>query len=151
MPTRKQRRRELKARRHEYEFVYVDEEGNEVEVDPDELKKPEKTKNVRAADTKGGSGKKRPAKKDARGRPIRKVPAPTWRRSLKRAAIVGVLMFALISVMQKSSSMTTKAMIAIFYGILFIPMSFMLDRSMYRNYLRKSGQTDESATRSKRR
>jgi hypothetical protein len=146
VPTRKQRRRELKSRRHEYELVYVDEEGNEVEVDPDEVAKPEKTKNVRAANTKG-TGKKRPAQKDARGRPLRAVPAPTWGRSLKRAAIVAILMFALISFMQKSSSMTTKAMIAIFYGILFVPMSFMLDRSMYRNYLRRSGQTEDSATR----
>ena len=37
MPTRKQRRRRLKELRHDYEYVYVDEEGREVEVDPAEL------------------------------------------------------------------------------------------------------------------
>ena len=38
MPTRKQRRREAKARRHDYEYVYVDDEGNEVAVDQGELR-----------------------------------------------------------------------------------------------------------------
>ncbi len=30
MPTKKQKRRNQKARRHEYEYVYLDDEGNEV-------------------------------------------------------------------------------------------------------------------------
>ena len=38
MPTRKQRRRNQKARRHEYEYVYLDDEGNEVPVEPSELR-----------------------------------------------------------------------------------------------------------------
>src|SRR5438874_6760624 len=37
MPTRKQRRRDLKSKRHDYEFVYVDGEGNELEEVPEEL------------------------------------------------------------------------------------------------------------------
>ena len=35
MPTRKQRRRALKERRHEYETVWVDSEGNELAEPPD--------------------------------------------------------------------------------------------------------------------
>jgi hypothetical protein len=37
VPTRKQRRRQQKERRHEYEIVYVDDEGNEVgtEAEPE--------------------------------------------------------------------------------------------------------------------
>ena len=38
MPTKKQRRRHQKARRHEYEYVYLDDEGNEVPVEPSELR-----------------------------------------------------------------------------------------------------------------
>ena len=38
MPTKKQRRRNQKARRHEYEYVYLDDEGNEVPADPSELR-----------------------------------------------------------------------------------------------------------------
>ena len=37
MPTRKQRRRAQKERRHEYETVWVDAEGNELEEPPEEL------------------------------------------------------------------------------------------------------------------
>ena len=42
MPTRKQKRRELKAQRHDYEFVYVDGEGNELDEVPEELEQPKK-------------------------------------------------------------------------------------------------------------
>jgi len=38
MPTKKQRRRQQKSRRHEYEYVYVDDSGQEVPVDPAELR-----------------------------------------------------------------------------------------------------------------
>ena len=36
MPTRKQRRRAQKERRHEYETVWVDAEGNELDEPPEE-------------------------------------------------------------------------------------------------------------------
>lgn len=145
MPTRKQRRRDQKARRHDYEYVYVDDDGNEVDVDPDDVERPAKPARPKARAAAGVSAKSakgRPAR-DSRGRPIRAVPPPTWQRSVKRAAIVAVLMFGLISIMQKNSALPTKVMIAGFYGLLFVPMSFMLDRTMYRNYLRRSGQPDE--------
>src|SRR6266581_160125 len=56
MPTRKQRRRHQKALRHEYEYVYLDEEGNEVPVDPSELR-PEKNGQRDSKPRKGSSGK----------------------------------------------------------------------------------------------
>ena len=36
MPSRKQRKRRAKDRRHEWEYVYVDETGEEVEAPEDE-------------------------------------------------------------------------------------------------------------------
>ena len=42
MPTRKQRRRAVKERRHEYETVWVDGEGNELEEPPEDAAVPEK-------------------------------------------------------------------------------------------------------------
>ena len=42
MPTRKQRRRDLKAKRHDYEFVYVDADGNELDEVPEEVEKPKR-------------------------------------------------------------------------------------------------------------
>src|SRR3712207_7073011 len=43
-------RRRQKGRRHEYEYVWVDDDGKEVEVDPEEL---------RAAKSERGNGKAR--------------------------------------------------------------------------------------------
>jgi len=40
MATRKQRKRSQKERRHEYETVWVDAEGNELEEPPDDLVEP---------------------------------------------------------------------------------------------------------------
>src|SRR5947209_2741204 len=57
VPTRKQRRRQQKARRHEYEYVYVDDEGNEVEVDPAELPQ----KDGDRSESRGRRNDKRPA------------------------------------------------------------------------------------------
>ena len=64
MPTRKQRRREQKSRRHEWEYVYVDDEGNEVDVDPADLK-PERSGATRTA--RASAGKNRNGKAPAAG------------------------------------------------------------------------------------
>ena len=48
MAKRKQKRRQQKARRHDWEYVYVDDAGNEVEVDPDELARDKGIDAVRA-------------------------------------------------------------------------------------------------------
>jgi hypothetical protein len=56
MPTRKQRRRDLKSKRHDYEFVYVDGEGNELEEVPEELL--EQPKKERTNGSKPAAGKK---------------------------------------------------------------------------------------------
>src|SRR5919106_387232 len=86
MPTKKQRRRNQKARRHEYEYVYVDDDGNEVEVDPTELRADkENAREPRAAK----SPNKKPAERSGSGR---KIDPPSWRRSGKRALILGPLM-----------------------------------------------------------
>ncbi len=42
MPSRKQRRRREKLKRHDWEYVQLDEEGNEVPVAPAEVKKAER-------------------------------------------------------------------------------------------------------------
>src|SRR5947207_23139 len=68
MPSRKQRRRREKSFRHEYGFVTYDEEGNEVEVDPAEVR-PAKPKSERAQAKptgKGGRALREPAKQAAR-------------------------------------------------------------------------------------
>ena len=79
MPTRKQKRRELKAQRHDYEFVYLDGEGNELDEVPEELEEPkkERTNGSKPAATKKG----RPASRGHR--------QPRFRRGAAHSSAAG--------------------------------------------------------------
>jgi hypothetical protein len=133
MASRKQRRRRQKERRHEYEFVYVDEEGREVEVDDAELEK--------------SSG--RPERRDRKGtarRPqgkgtVRKVDPPSWNRVVRRAMILAPAVFLALSLLNSKESFATRLAVTAFYTVVFIPFMYLLDRTMYRTYLRRTGQT----------
>src|SRR6266404_4030940 len=85
MPTRKQRRRELKSKRHDYEFVYVDGEGNELDEVPEELEQPKKER----------SNGSKPAVAAKKGQParrgVRQPPEPSWNRAFKRGAMLGAV------------------------------------------------------------
>ncbi len=129
MPTRKQKRRDAKAKRHDYEFVYVDDEGNEVEV-PDE---PEKSHN----------GAKPAAKKTSTppARGARRAPQPpSWQRAGKRAVILGVVVFVLFGILNKSHGYAGPALAAVIYTALFIPFTYLLDKFAYKRWLVRQQQ-----------
>lgn len=135
MPSRKQRRRDLKAKRHEYEFVYVDGEGNELdEVPPDLLEQEKKER------TNGAKAAKQPAKKASAGgrgqRPARVPPQPSWNRAFKRAAMLGAVVFALFALSAgKAHNRYLAGLIpAVVYTILFVPFTYYIDRFAYRRY-----------------
>jgi hypothetical protein len=131
MPSRKQRRRREKTFRHEYGFVTYDDEGNEVEVEPAEIR-PEKPKAERA--------KPKPTGKN--GRPLREPPTPSWRRSLKRGGIWGGLMFVvLVFFLPGTGSPASRVGIGLLYAAAFVPLTYWIDRLAYRNYLRRSGKS----------
>lgn len=125
MPTRKQRRRKAKTFRHEFDFVTYDEEGNEVEVDPTELRAA-KAKESPKKGAKGGKGSSRSA------RPVREVQPPSWERALKRGGLMGGGLIAIFIVFLKAP-----VVLGVIYGLAMIPMTYWLDRFAYRNYLRK--------------
>ena len=79
MPTRKQRRRALKERRHEYETVWVDEEGNELEEPPEEAARP------RAEKRNGAKPKPAKTTQQRGGRAVRVPQPPSWRRAASAA------------------------------------------------------------------
>ena len=88
-----------KERRHEYETVWVDEEGNELEEPPEELvaAKPDK---------RNGATPKPKAKAAAQrgGRQTRVPPAPSWRRAARRALILGAVIFVAFYVLGSRNS-----------------------------------------------
>jgi hypothetical protein len=137
MASKKQRRRRQKERRHEYEFVYVDDEGHEVEVDPGEVDQLERNGARR-------NGAKTSAKSKGSSRPIRKVDPPSWRRVSKRALFFGPLIFLAFSVLNHKQPVATRLLLAILYTGFFIPFMYLMDRTMYRTYLKRTGQAPPS-------
>ena len=135
MPSRKQRRRRQKERRHEYEYVYVDEEGREVEEPPE--------------DTAPRSRREEPARRDgkasraksARAGSVREYHPPSWKRSLRRAALFLPLFFIVFSLVNSGGSLVQRAALSLFYSALFVPLTYLMDRTAYRTYLRRTAGT----------
>jgi hypothetical protein len=133
MPTKKQRRRRQKGRRHDYEYVYVDDEGREVDVDPEELEQPPPRRNGKR------DGKRQP-QKGRDGRPVREVAAPSWNKVGKRALIFFPLIFLAFSFVNSNQPIGTRLLVTVVYTAFFLPFMYLMDRAMYRSYLKRTGQ-----------
>ena len=129
MPTRKQRRRELKSKRHDYETVWVDAEGNELDEAPAELEEKKKEKTATKAT---------PAKQpQGRGRGRREPQAPSWNRAGKRGLLLGLVVFAMFGLTSKGKYLSVLPLAAI-YTVLFIPFTYWIDRFAYKRYLART-------------
>ena len=124
MPSKKQRRRQQKLKRHEWEEVYVDEEGRE--LDPEEaeqLLQPAKTARTKA----------QPAD---RGRRV--VEPPSWRRTLKRGALFFPLMLIVVFFLGDSEVSTAAKIIqTVTLMAFFLPFSYVMDSVVWRSYQRR--------------
>ena len=118
MATKKQKRRREKERRHDYEYVYVDDEGNEVEVEASESAQ------------KNGRPTARKAVRNQRGRTV---DPPSWRRTLRRAAIFSPLMFVILYLLKPKGSAVSSVIFSVaLLMVFFIPFSYFMDSLMYR-------------------
>jgi hypothetical protein len=135
MPTRKQRRRAQKGRRHEYETVWVDAEGNELDEPPEE--------ELAATPAKRDTPKSKPkarATQQRGGREIRVPPPPSWQRAAKRAAILGAVVFVfiyLVGAKNGGHNPASALLLALIYTLLFIPFQFTIDRFAYNRWQRR--------------
>jgi len=140
MPTRKQRRRARKERRHDYEYetVWIDPDTGE-EVEPPEdfvAEPPEKSEN----------GKPKPkarAQPQRGGRPVRVPPAPSWQRAAKRSVIIGAALFAVIYLLGSKNGnhcLVSELLLAHVYTAIFIPAQFMLDRFAHNRWQRRANE-----------
>ena len=138
MPTKKQRRRQQKLRRHDWEEVWVDEEGHEVEVEEDPL--PAKPRKAEAT-------KARPAQRGGGRRAVRPVQPPSWRRVAKRGAILAPLFFIAVFYLQKQGdrNVATAALTTIWMMGLFLPFSYLMDRTIYRRTQKARGVDPDTA------
>ena len=129
MPSKKQRRRREKERRHEYEYVYVDGEGQEVEVEE-------------AAPAAGANPKPNAKQAPARGgRAGRVVEPPSWRRVGRRALFLAPVLVALIYFTSRKDQGTPQILVTtLFFLLVFLPFSYVMDTMLYRSYLKRTGQ-----------
>jgi len=136
MATEKQRRRRAKEKRHAYDLVEIDEEGNERVVTSSALRSSEpakskaKSSSAKSSSAQGG----RPAR-GGRGTP----QPPSWNRVLKRGALFSPAFFAIIYILGGKQTSVVAALInAIFLVGVFIPFSYFLDGLMWRQYVKRN-------------
>jgi hypothetical protein len=126
-----------KERRHEYETVWVDAEGNELEEPPE---------GVAATPEKRDGDKPKSRAKAAQhqqrgGRPIRVPPPPSWQRAAKRAGIIGAVIFVFIYLVGSRNgghSFASAFLLAVVYTALFIPFQYVLDRFAHNRWQRRA-------------
>ena len=141
MPTRKQRRRQAKERRHEYEYVYVDDQGNEVEVATPDNEAPAKPKSDPAGVKPTA---KQPGQRGGRqaqtGRAPRKVDPPSWQKVFRRAAIFAPVMLLVVYFLRPNNATAASVIVQVAVLLLFfLPFSYMMDSLMYRAYRKRIG------------
>ncbi len=134
MPSRKQRRRREKTFRHEYETVLLDADGNEVPLDPEELRAEREAKEQERAAAKPARGKE---PKGRRGRALREPPQPSWQRALRRGGTMGALMLLAFIFLFKDAPIGIRLAWGVFYAAAFIPLTYWIDRTAYRTYQRR--------------
>ena len=141
MPTRKQRRRQAKERRHEYEYVYVDDEGKEVagEDVPEESAAPAKPKAAKSPAKPAASASRGSAATGAR--PARKIDPPSWQRVFRRAAIFAPVMLLVVYYLgrNKNESIGQVILTTAILLFFFLPFSYWMDTVMYRQYRKRIG------------
>jgi TRAP-type uncharacterized transport system fused permease subunit len=126
MATKKQRRRRDKERRHEWEYVYVDDEGREVEVE-----EPPATVATKAG---GAAGPRRSSRAGRGSEP------PSWRRVFKRGAIFAPLMLLVVYLLQGKGHKSIPAALlqTVFLLAFFLPFSYLMDTMMYRAFRKRA-------------
>jgi hypothetical protein len=144
MPTRKQRRRRAKDRRHEWEYVYVDDEGHEVAVEEDPAPARTGGADKHAAKSSGRSSA-RPGPKVGPGR---KVDPPSWQRTFRRAAIFAPVMLIVIYLLKPKDASPAALIVQLVVLLLFfIPFSYFMDSLLYRSYRKRIGDPVKPAPR----
>jgi hypothetical protein len=136
MATKKQRKRSQKERRHEYETVWVDAEGNDLEEPPDDV--------PAASRERGANGRKPQQKQAQQSRATRAPLPPSWHRATKRALLLGgfilVVMYFLNAKATAGSRVLGAIEISVLYTALFIPFTYYVDRFTYNRWQRKMAE-----------
>ena len=137
MATQKQRRKRAKEKRHAYDLVEIDAEGNETVLS--------------ASDVKTEAPANAPAKKrDSGGRASRAgrgPQPPTWGRVLKRAAIFAPIFFATVWLLGGDRIELQGAILqTVFLVAVFVPFSYFMDRLVWRSHEKRLARAKSGAS-----
>jgi hypothetical protein len=129
MATQKQRKRRAKEKRHDYELMYVDEDGVERPVEREEPPRKPVGRGSKAtvSKTQSASGGK------GGGRGGRTVQPPSWRKVVKRGAIFAPIFFATVLLLGGGKMTYAAALVqSVLLLAVFIPFSYFMDRVVWR-------------------
>jgi hypothetical protein len=141
MASKKQRRRREKDRRHDYEYVYYDEEGRELKV---ESLGPKEDK----------SSKPKQIRTSPNGHPpagLRPVKPPNWRTIRMQALFLALIYFALLMITAKKGTSIWGVLLqcVVLVGVM-VPFMWYFQRLSYRSYLRRVERTKAASERPKK-
>ena len=133
MATQKQRRKRAKEKRHDYDLVEIDEEGNETVLRASDLKA--ETGSKPAAGVRS-PGKKSPTASASKGKSPRGTPQPpSWRRVAKRSALFAPIFLATVLLIGGDRMTFPGAVMqTILLLAFFVPVSYLMDRIVWRSY-----------------
>jgi hypothetical protein len=133
MATKKQQRRRQKLQRHEYEEVYVDEEGNELA--PEEAAELVVASPARKAAKTSGP--------EPRSRSGRVIEAPSFRRTLRRGLLFFPLMLITVMLLGKDLTLPQQVAQTVVLMGFFLPFSYFMDTMVWRSYQRRLTRADD--------
>jgi hypothetical protein len=134
MATKKQQRRRQKLKRHEYEEVYVDEEGN--------VLPPEEAEELAVASTSRKA--ERPAKQRPTTRSGRVLEPPSWRKVLKRGLLFFPLMLITVMLLGRELTLAQQVFQTVVLMGFFLPFSYFMDSMMWRSHQRRIARAGDS-------
>jgi hypothetical protein len=130
MATQKQRRKRAKEKRHAYDLVEIDAEGNETVLTASESKVDAPPR----AQPKKGEARSAPKSKLGRGAP----QPPTWGRVLKRGAIFAPIFLATVLLLAGNRLTFAGAVVqTAFLLAIFVPFSYFMDRLVWRSHQKR--------------
>src|SRR5204863_10081337 len=101
-------------------------------------------------DKPSGSGSRpgsKPRASQQRGKGAREVHPPSWSRVLKRAGVFAPFMFASIYLIDRNLGLPGTLLVTTQMLAVFIPFSYLMDRTLYRRFLRHSGAAPAKSAR----
>ena len=132
MATKKQQRRRQKLKRHDYEDVYVDEEGNVLEAD--QAEELVGTTTARKADRP----KDRPTTRSGRA-----LEPPSWRKTGRRGLLFFPLMLITVMLLGRDLTLIQQVFQTVVLMCFFLPFSYFMDSMMWRSHERRVARSSE--------